>query len=97
MFSKSNYCYVYMVCCSNGSFYTGITKNLRKRILQHNGLAWGGARYTRSHRPVVLVHVEKYNSRKEAARREFEIKEMTHDQKQELVSRTTKDQILSAI
>jgi putative endonuclease len=97
MFLKSTYCYVYMVHCSDGSLYTGMTWNLHRRLRQHNGFAWGGAKYTRSHRPVTLVHVERYNSREEAHKRELEIKEMTHDQKQELVSRTTKEQILSAI
>jgi putative endonuclease len=86
-----------MVHCSDGSLYTGITGNLCKRIRQHNGLAWGGAKYTRSHRPVTLVHVERYKSRIEAHRRELEIKEMAHEQKQDLINRTTKDQILSAI
>lgn len=86
-----------MVCCSDGSLYTGITWNLHKRLRQHNGFLWGGAKYTRSHRPVTLVRVERYGSRTEAHRREFEIKEMTHIQKQELINKTTKEQILSSI
>lgn len=91
------HCYVYMVHCADGSFYTGITGNLQKRLGQHNGLTLGGAKYTRSHRPVTLVYVERYKSRTKASKRELEIKEMTHDQKQDLINRTKKDQILSAI
>jgi len=38
----------------NGSYYTGITTNLEKRIKEHNGLLKGGAKYTRGKGPVVL-------------------------------------------
>lgn len=91
------YCYVYIVQCSNGGLYTGITKNLRRRIRQHNGITKGGAFYTKIHRPVFLQHVERYPSRKEAHIREKEIQSWDHDEKLALISRTTKNQLLGAI
>ena len=65
--------------------------------MQHNGLVWGTAKYTRGRRPVFFVHIERFNSRSEAAKREFEIKKFSANQKRELIKNTTKDQILSAI
>jgi putative endonuclease len=71
--------YVYMILCEDNSFYTGYTKNLNSRIRLHkNGKA---ARYTRTHRPKQVVHVEEFNSRTEAMKREKRIKKLTHSQK----------------
>ncbi len=92
------YCYVYIVEGKDGNFYTGITSNVRRRINQHNGVSWWpGARYTKSRRPVFLVHLEKFNSRKEAAVREKEIKSFSHQAKIDLISKISKADILSAI
>lgn len=91
------YCYVYIVQCSSGSLYTGVTSNVRKRIEQHNGLRWGGAFHTKMHRPVFLQHLERYPTRKEARVREKEIQSWNHDEKLDLLNQTTKNQILSAI
>jgi|SRR3989344_2440572 len=97
MFFISNDCYVYIVKCADGNFYTGVTNNLHRRLRQHNGLAWGGAKYTRTRRPVTLVYIEKYQSRSEACKREFAIKEMSHRGKEELIDKETKEQVLSSI
>ncbi len=90
--------YVYIVECKDETFYTGITWNIRRRIEQHNGMnLWPGAKYTKSRRPVFLVHLEKFSSRVGALKREREIKEFSHAEKQELINRSTKGAILSAI
>lgn len=91
------YCYVYIVQCSSGTLYTGITSNVRKRIEQHNGLRWGGAFHTKMHRPVFLQHIERFNTRKEARGRELEIQSWSHDEKNELIKKATKEDILTAI
>lgn len=88
-------CYVYIVQCANGGLYTGITSNLRRRIRQHNGLGWGGAFYTKIHRPVFFVHIEKYPNRKEAMSREAEIQSWSKKKKLSLLAHTTKSDILS--
>jgi|AntRauTorcE11897_2_1112592.scaffolds.fasta_scaffold09961_2 putative endonuclease len=93
----SMYCYVYIVQCSNGGLYTGITSNLRRRIKQHNGIFKGGARYTKMHRPVFLQHIERYPTRKEAWAREKEIKSLDHKTKINLIDEVSKGDILSAI
>lgn len=90
--------HLYILKCSDGTLYTGITNDLERRLLQHNGKMWGGAKYTRSKRPVELLYIEKYSTRKEAAKREYEIKhDFSRQQKIDLVERATKGDILSAI
>ena len=77
--------YVYIILCEGNSFYTGYTKNLNSRMRLHKkGKA---ARYTRMHPPRELVHVEKFNSRTNAMRREKRIKKLTHAQKLKLACR----------
>jgi putative endonuclease len=74
--------YVYIILCEDGSFYTGYTKNVDSRLRLHfNGR---GAQYTRMHKPVKLVHTEKFGSRAKAMKRERNIKTMSHKQKTEL-------------
>ena len=76
----------YILECSDGSLYCGITNNLEKRVKQHNGEIKGGAKYTRSHRPCKLVYKEDSASRSEAAQREAIIKNMSKDEKQDLIN-----------
>lgn len=83
MLSRSIY-YVYIVKCKDGSFYTGMTKNVEKRLLQHNGQKSGGAKYTRGKRPVELRYLEIHASFKLADRRERMIKKFSHGDKQAL-------------
>lgn len=73
--------FVYIVQCSDGSLYTGITTDLKKRIRMHNGEIAGGAKYTRYRRPVFLRYYEAYNARVDAAKREYEIKCLTRAEK----------------
>ena len=76
-------CYVYILLCNGGSFYTGVTKNVNSRMRRHiNGK---GARYTKIHRPNKIVYVEALASRAEAMRRERAIKKMNHNQKTRLI------------
>lgn len=90
--------YVYILVCRDNTFYTGYTANIRQRINQHNGVSfWPGAKYTKSRRPVFLQHLERFPRRKDAIKRELEIKAMTHEEKSDLVQQTTKEQILNAI
>lgn len=76
--------YVYILECSDGTFYTGWTNNLQKRIDMHSkGM---GAKYTRGRGPVKLVYYEEYEEKKEAMKREYEIKQLTKKQKILLVN-----------
>jgi putative endonuclease len=71
--------YVYMVCCANGTLYTGYTINVERRIALHN--AGKGGRYTRSHRPVSLMATWTFNSKGEALRAERQLKRLPREQK----------------
>lgn len=75
--------FVYIVRCADGTLYTGVTTDLSRRTRQHNdGTA---ARYTRSRRPVKLVHQERQPSQSLALQREAAIKRLTRRQKLALI------------
>ena len=77
---------VYLLECGDKSLYCGITKNLDKRLRQHNGELKGGAKYTRTHQPCRLVYQEQSVNRSEALKREAEIKKMSKSEKQNLAN-----------
>lgn len=79
--------YVYVVRCKDGTLYTGITKDLRRRVAEHNSDN-GGAKYTRSRKPVQLVYAESVESRSIASKREYQLKQMSVTQKQALIKTT---------
>lgn len=74
---------VYILECSDGSFYTGISNNVEARINTHN--ASKGAKYTKSRLPVTLVFQENILTKSESLRREIEIKKLTRKKKMELI------------
>jgi putative endonuclease len=79
--------YVYILKCNDESFYTGITWNLPKRIKEHNlGV---GAEFTKSRLPVKLAYYQKLDSKKEAAKREKEIKGWCRRKKEKLIKSFT--------
>jgi len=75
--------HVYIVECSDNTYYTGITNHIKKRIKAHN--AGLGAKYTRGRTPVKLLYSEKHIGKSEASKREAEIKSLTRKQKASLV------------
>lgn len=71
--------YVYILLCSDKSLYTGISNNPQKRFLDHkNGK---GGRYTKVHKPLKIIYLEKLNSKSQALKRELEIKSWTRERK----------------
>lgn len=75
--------YTYMLRCSDNSLYTGWTNNLEGRVAVHN--AKKGGKYTRVRTPVELVYFEVFETKEEAMRREFAIKQLTRRQKEQLI------------
>ncbi len=75
--------YTYIVRCKDDSLYCGWTNNLEKRIESHN--AGTGAKYTKSRRPVELVYYESFDTKEEAMRREYAIKQLTRVEKMKLI------------
>ncbi|MBN1329932.1 MAG: GIY-YIG nuclease family protein [Candidatus Heimdallarchaeota archaeon] len=76
--------FVYMVTCADGTIYTGYTKDLMKRIEQHNSSKIG-AKYTSTRRPVKLCYVEILSNQKEAIKRELELKKLSREMKLDLI------------
>jgi len=74
---------VYVLACSDGTYYTGYTTDLERRVREHE--AGEGAKYTRGRAPVEVVHVERYGSRSAAMAREAEIKQLARAAKERLV------------
>ena len=63
--------------------YTGWTNDLKKRITSHN--AGKGAKYTKARRPVELVYYEEFQTREEAMKREYAIKQLSRKEKEALI------------
>lgn len=76
--------YVYILRCANGSYYTGSTTDLEKRIWQHqNG---EGANFTKAHLPIELVYVEEFPRIDEAFCREKQIQGWSRKKKEALIN-----------
>lgn len=76
--------YIYILGCADGTFYTGYTTNLENRVLVHNkGL---GSKYTRLRLPVSILYSESFESKSEAMKREYQIKQLTRSQKINLIN-----------
>ncbi len=88
---------VYIIRCSDKTLYTGITKDVKRRLNEHNGSGPLGARYTRARRPVSLVYFETMKTRSEAARKEYEIKRLSREEKEALILRRLEERIEQVI
>jgi len=75
--------YTYILECQDGTYYTGWTNDLQKRVADHN--AGKGAKYTRARLPVRLVYYESFGTKEEAMRREYEIKQLSKEKKRKLM------------
>ena len=75
--------YIYIVECSDKTLYTGYTNNLENRLKIHN--KGKGAKYTRIRLPVKLVYFEEFDNKSDACKREYFIKQLTRQQKEQLI------------
>ena len=73
-----------MLCCADGSLYTGVAKDVAKRLDEHNN-SLKGAKYTRVRRPVSIVYIEAVADRSAAMKREIAIKSLTRPAKKQLI------------
>lgn len=77
--------YCYILKCNDGSLYTGYTTDVQRRLKEHNDSP-KGAKYTRSRRPCTLVYTEEFDTKSEAMKREYYIKNsLTRKEKEELI------------
>jgi putative endonuclease len=90
---------LYIVACADGTLYTGIATDVQRRVSEHNGLGKNGepaggktkgARYTSARRPVSLVYEATFETRSEASKEEFRIKQLTRAEKDVLIADATK-------
>ncbi len=76
--------FMYILCCSNGTYYTGSTKNLERRLAQHQ--AGEGANHTRKYAPVELVYYEEFDRIDHAFYREKQIQGWSKKKKEALIN-----------
>ena len=74
---------VYILKCRDGSYYTGWTNDIEKRLAAHN--SGTGAKYTKSRRPAVLVYIEYVPDKSAALKREAAIKRLSRTRKRNLI------------
>ena len=79
---KNHCCYI--VICGDNTLYCGYSNNVEKRVSNHNRGC--GAKYTKTRLPVRLVYTECFDSKSEAMKREYQIKQLTRQQKLKLIS-----------
>jgi len=76
--------YMYILLCSNGKYYTGSTKNLERRIFDHNN--GEGANFTRKHLPVQLIYFEEFARIDDAFYREKQVQGWSRKKKEALIN-----------
>ena len=78
--------YLYMLLCADGTLYTGITVDLKRRVAEHNSSSLG-AKYTHGRRPVTLVFSQAFRNRSLASQAEVRMKELSRAKKRVLIER----------
>lgn len=79
--------FVYILECNDKTLYIGYTNDLERRIFTHNNLKTG-AKYTKARRPVCLVYSEKFKTKVKAMKREYELKQMTREEKLDIIKQS---------
>lgn len=82
--------FVYMVRCRDDSIYTGIAKDINKRLLEHKEKLKAGAKYTKSHEIIKLEALWETKEYSDAAKLEYRIKRLTRQNKLLLIQKPTK-------
>ena len=78
--------YLYILKCSDKTFYSGITTDLPRRVKEHNSSKLG-AKYTRGRRPVKLVYSRKFRNRSTASRAEAKVKNLSRKEKLKIIKK----------
>ena len=77
--------YLYILRCKDSTLYTGITTDVEKRFQTHQ--SGKGAKYTRGRRPLELIYRELCGTHSDALKREWEVKQLSREEKQKLIAR----------
>ena len=78
--------YLYAVLCADKSVYAGVTTDLGRRVREHNGELFGGAKYTKHRRPVRLLNFWTFPDRSSASKAEAKFKKLKRAQKERLIA-----------
>lgn len=78
--------YLYILQCADKTLYSGITVDLKRRVVEHNSSKLG-ARYTKARRPVKLVYSKRFRNRSTASKAEAEIKKLSRKEKLKLIKK----------
>ena len=85
--------YVYILRCCDGSLYSGIATDPKRRFRQHAGELSGGAKYTAFHPPLRFEAIWSAPDRAIASKLEYRLKRLTHAQKERLISGSAAESI----
>lgn len=75
--------YIYILLCSDGSYYIGHTNNIEQRVERHN--QGRGSNWTAKRLPVTLAYFEEFSTQNEAVQRETQLKKWSHNKKWALI------------
>ena len=76
--------FLYILKCSDGTLYTGVTTDIDRRLNEHN-TSPKGAKYTKARRPVRLVYWTGFKDRSTAQKAEYRFKQLTREQKEKII------------
>ncbi|MDR1776299.1 MAG: GIY-YIG nuclease family protein [Desulfovibrio sp.] len=82
--------HVYLLECSDGTYYCGVATDMARRLEQHNGLLPGGAKYTRTRRPVRVIASRLCADKSGACRLEYAVKSAPREKKLDVLFRLSK-------
>ena len=77
--------YTYIMRCEDGSLYTGITTDVKRRLKEHQGKLSGGAKYTKGRMPTKVEVVWQSDNRSLASKLEYRIKKLSKQDKEILI------------
>lgn len=80
--------YVYMLRCNDGTLYTGITTDVKRRLVEHNE-GKNGAKYTKARRPVEMVYKKRCKDRSSAASKEAALRKLDRAEKELLIDKSS--------
>jgi putative endonuclease len=81
--------YLYILKCSDGTLYTGVTNNLENRMKVHN--SGKGSKYVRTRLPFEVVYTEEHEDKVSAMKREYVVKQMNRSEKVKLINAVSKN------
>lgn len=82
--------YLYILRCADGTLYTGITTDLRRRLDEHNSSKLG-AKYTKCRRPVEILYARRFRTRSAASKEEYRVKQLGREEKLEMIDRVDRE------